>query len=95
MNNRKLIHYESKRIRSSKIFLVVELGIILMLLLGLAFQLYLDRSSGYTVYEGYRIWTGQAGYGDDIQYFYEEDLKKYLEEIEGYDSYLQKIQCFS
>ena len=92
MNNRKLIHYESKRIRSSKIFLVVELGIILMLLLGLAFQLYLDRSSGYTVYEGYRIWTGQAGYGDDIQYFYEEDLKKYLEEIEGYDSYLQKIQ---
>lgn len=88
----RLFFHEIKRFRKNLKCAVIEITIIALILLGTVFQICFDRSQGYTVREGYKLWNQDSNLLEEKSYLYEKDYEAYCTEIEQYELYLQKIE---
>lgn len=91
MNIKKQFYYETKKLGKNKQMILIEICAIALLLFGLIFMLYGDRSQGYTIAEGYSLWKHKGTFSDDISYLYKINQKSYNEDLNHYHSYLCKI----
>ncbi|SFB18739.1 hypothetical protein SAMN05216249_11234 [Acetitomaculum ruminis DSM 5522] len=91
MGEMKKIKYEIKKLSLGKKALWVEIIVTAILVLGLFFQIYIDKSKGYTIYEGFLMWKSEGAFSKDVEFLYKKDYDTYKNDINNFPDYINQI----